>query len=270
VRQQGRAQGAATARPTGVSRAGAAARTAPARRVGGTADAATSTPSSAETAGAAVLLALFLVSLLIPARIFVGGMLLSPDRIFLLLAFVPLFFRLVGGKIGPIRPVDILIGLYCLWIALALFIAHGAERIAFIGITIVELFGGYLVGRTLVLGEKDYRAFFRYFVYAMLFLLPFVLIEQMTRRLLISEIVGFAFPTYPYVNFDQRMGLNRIQSVFEHPILFGLFWSVGIANLYFLSRDRLSKGLPQVGLAGFMTFMSLSSAPILAGCSSSG
>ena len=264
MRQQGRAQGAASAPPAGVSRTGGAMRAAPARRTGG-ADAGAATPSAAETAGAAVLLALFLASLLIPARIFVGGMLLSPDRIFLLLAFVPLFFRLVGGKVGPIRPVDILIGLYCLWIALALFIAHGAERVAFIGITIVELFGGYLVGRTLVLGEKDYRAFFRYFVYAMLFLLPFVLIEQMTRRLLISEIIGAVFPTYPYVNFDQRIGLNRIQSVFEHPILFGLFWSVGIANLYFLSRDRLSKALPQAGLAGFMTFMSLSSAPILAG-----
>ena len=103
-------------------------------------------------------------------------------------------------------PVDILIGLYCLWIALSLFIAHGTERIAFIGITIVELFGGYLVGRTLVLGQKDYRAFFRYFFLAMLFLLPFVLIEQMTRRLLISEIVGIAFPTYPYVNFEPADG----------------------------------------------------------------
>ena len=252
MRQQGETHGAASvrvARPAGTSYAADAGRRASTRRTG--AEAASGTASTAEAAGAAVLLALFLVSLLIPARIFVGGLLLGPDRIFLILAFLPLFFRLVSGKLGPVRPVDILMLIYCLWIALAIFIAHGTERIAFIGITIVELFGGYLVGRALVLGEADYRAFFRYFVYAMLFLLPFVLIEQVTRRLLLSEIVGVAFPTYPYVNFDQRMGLNRIQSVFEHPILFGLFWSVGIGNLYFLNRDRLSKAFPQIGLAGF-------------------
>ena len=66
---------------------------------------------------------------------------------------------------------------------------------------------------------------------ALVFMLPFVLVEQMTRRLLINEIVGMAFSTFPYVDYEQRMGLNRIQTVFEHPILFGLFWSVGIESL---------------------------------------
>ena len=65
------------------------------RRTG--AGAVSGTASTVEAAGAGVLLALFLVSLLIPARIFVGGLLLGPDRIFLILAFLPLFFRLVSG-----------------------------------------------------------------------------------------------------------------------------------------------------------------------------
>ena len=262
MRQQGRAHGAADARPAILPRAGAATRTAPARRSGTRGDASAS-PSVLETATAPVLLALFLVSLLTPARIYVGDLLFSPVRIFLVLAFLPLFFRLVSGKAGRIRPVDILIGLYCFWIALSLFIAHGTERIAFIGITIVELFGGYLVGRTMVLGQKDYRAFFRYFFMALVFMLPFVLVEQVTRRLLINEIVGMAFSSFPYVDYEQRMGLNRIQTVFEHPILSGLFWSVGIGNLYFLNRDRLALALPKAGLAGFTTAMALSSGPFL-------
>ena len=263
MRQQGRAHGAAPTRPAGVPRAGGTARTSTARRAGAGAE--TGRPSAAETAGSAVPLALFLASLLIPARINAGDLLLSPDRIFLLLAFLPLFFRLVSGKAGPVRPVDIFIGLYCFWIALSILVMHGVDRVPFIGITIAELFGGYLVGRTLVLGQKNYRAFFRYFVVAMLFLLPFVLIEQMTRRLVINEILGAVFPTFPYVNYDQRLGLNRVQSVFEHPILFGVFWSVGIGNLYFLNSDRLSRALPLTGLAAFMTFMAVSSAPLLAG-----
>ncbi len=266
VRQQGRAHGAAGARPAILPRAGAGVRTAPARRTGGReAEEASATPSIIETASAPVLLALFLVSLLIPARIDVGELLFSPVRIFVLVAFFPLFFRLVSGKAGPIRPVDILIGLYCLWMALSLFITHGTDRIAFIGITLAELFGGYLVGRTMVLGEKDYRAFFRYFFMALVFMLPFVLIEQLTRRLLINEAVDLVFRTFPYVDYEQRMGLNRIQSVFEHPILSGLFWSVGIGNLYFLHRDRMSRALPRAGLAGFTTVMALSSGPFLVG-----
>ena len=264
VRQQGRAHGAAGARPAILPRVGAGVRTAPARRAGGhEAEAASATPSTIETASAPVLLALFLVSLLIPVRIYVGDLLFSPVRIFLVLAFLPLFFRLVSGKVGRIRPVDILIGLYCLWMALSLFITHGTDRIAFIGITIVELFGGYLVGRTMVLGQADYRAFFRYFFMALLFMLPFVLVEQVTRRLLINDIVGLVFRTFPYVDYGQRMGLNRIQTVFEHPILSGLFWSAGIGNLYFLNRDRLARALPQAGLAGFTTAMALSSGPFL-------
>ena len=261
MRQHGRTHDAASARLARPPRPAEAARTAPARRTG--AEAASAMASAAETAGPPVFLALFLVSLLIPARIYVGELLLSPDRLLLLLAFPPLLFRLVIGKAGPIRPVDIFMGLYCFWIALSILVAHGGDRVAFIGITVVELFGGYLVGRTLVLGQKDYRAFFRYFFWAMLFLLPFVLIEQMTRRMLISEVLSAAVSTFPYVNFEQRMGLNRIQAVFEHPILFGLFWSVGIGNFYFLNRDRMSRALPLTGFAAFMTFMSLSSAPVL-------
>ena len=48
-----------------------------------------------------------------------------------------------------------------------------------------------------------------------------------------DDIVGMAFSSFPYVDYEQRMGLNRIQTVFEHPILSGLFWSVGIGDLFF-------------------------------------
>ena len=218
-------------------------------------------PQAAAASGSALLM-LFLISLLIPARFNIAGLLLTPDRLFLLLAFIPLALRLVSGKAGKIHPTDILIFLYCVWIGIALFVVHGTSHIAFIGITTIELFGGYLVGRTLVRSQMDYRAFFRYFAYGLLFLLPFVIVEQMTRRLIISEIVGSVFNTPNYVNYDQRLGLNRVQAVFEHPILFGVFCSIGISNFYFLNRTNLRKALPLAGLATFMTFMSVSSSAV--------
>ena len=261
MRQQDRAQGAASARPAGVPRTGGAARTAPARRTG--VAAAPATPSD-EAAGASVLMALFLGSLLLPVKIHLGDLMFTPTRLFLFIVFIPLFFRLVGGKAGRILPVDWLMFLYCAWIALALVVNHGLDRVAFAGSAVIELFGGYLLGRMAVRSGADYRTFFRYFLYVLLFLLPFVISEQFTRRVFINEILGRVFDTYPYVDHEMRMGLSRIQTVFEHPILFGLFCSIAISNFWFLNRDRLSRALPMTGFAIFMTFMSLSSAAVLA------
>lgn len=216
-----------------------------------------------ETAGGSILLLFFLASLLIPVRIYLGDLLLSPDRIFLLVVFVPLFFRLVGGKAGPIQPVDVMVFLYCVWFGLAMLVYGGADELPFIGITVVEQFGGYLVGRTVVRSQIDYRMFFKYFTYGLIFLLPFVIFEQLTRRLLLSEILGTVFETYRYVNYEQRLGLNWVQAVFEHPILYGLFCSIAIANLYYLNRERLARVIPLTSLAVFMTFNALSSAAIL-------
>jgi hypothetical protein len=60
------------------------------------------------------------------------------------------------------------------------------------------------------------------------------------------------------------MGLERVISGFEHPILFGLFCSLGVANFFYAYRDHLAKALSMASFAGIMTFMSLSSAPLLA------
>jgi hypothetical protein len=220
------------------------------------------TPQARAAAGSAVLL-LFFWSLVIPVRFRAGELLLSPDRIFLLIAFLPLLIRLLSGRAGRILTVDILFGLYLLWIAVALLAVHGTSRIAFLGITIVELGGGYLVGRTLVRSAMDYRAFFRYFAIGLICIMPFAMIELFTRRMLVSEILGVVFETFPYVDYGERLGLNRVQATFEHPILFGLFSSLGIANLFYLYRDRIATALSLSGVAVFTTFMSLSSAALI-------
>ena len=214
-------------------------------------------------AASSVVLLLFFWSLVIPVRFRAGELLLSPDRIFLLIAFLPLLTRLLSGRAGRILTVDILFGLYLVWIAVALLAVHGTSRIPFLGITIVELGGGYLVGRTLVRSEMDYRAFFRYFAIGLICIMPFAMIELFTRRMLVSEILGVAFETFPYVDYGERLGLNRVQATFEHPILFGLFSSLGIANLFYLYRDRIATALSLSGVSIFMTFLSLSSAALI-------
>jgi hypothetical protein len=117
----------------------------------------------------------------------------------------------------------------------------------------------------LVRGQADYRIVFRYFVLLLVFLLPFVVIEQFTRRVLLNEILGAVFETLHYVDYGTRLGLNRIQATFEHPILYGMFCSIGIANLFYLNRDNIAKALSLSGFSLFMTFAALSSAPLLSG-----
>ena len=96
------------------------------------------------------LLAAFFVTLVIPGSVSVAGLSLSPSRLFLLLAFVPLFLHWFRGRAWRITAGDVGILLYCFWIWVALFAVHGLSRVHSAGIQFVEMFGGYLVGRTLV------------------------------------------------------------------------------------------------------------------------
>ena len=210
-----------------------------------------------------VLLIVFLTTLLMPIFFHAGDLRLSPYRIFLLVAFIPLLLRLLSGGAGRVALGDVFMGLHCLWIGVALFANHGAERLPFIGITVVELFGGYLAGRVLIRSAADYRAFFRYFAVALLVLMPFAVFEMLTGRMLISETLEPVASTFPKVLMgDMRMGLHRAQGVFEHSILWGVFCSIAIANLFYIYRESLAKRLFSSGLATGMTFTSLSAAPL--------
>ena len=61
-----------------------------------------------------------------------------------------------------------------------------------------------------------------------------------------------------------RMGLFRAQAVFEHPILWGVFCSLAIANAFYICREKFVRSVVLTGFATGMTFTSLSSGPLLA------
>lgn len=219
-------------------------------------------PEVKAAVGSTVMI-LFIIALISPIYFNIGTLRLNLHRVILLIAFVPLFFQLVSGKAGGVRAADVFFFLYSAWIGVALFVVHGTIQIPFIGITIVEILGGYMLGRVYIRSPADYRLFFKYFAWALLFLLPFVLFEQMTRRPLLNEILGSAFEVIRYTDRPQRNGMNRVQGSFEHPILFGLFCALAVTNFWYLFRDNLAKRLSLTGLAIFMTLMSMSSAPLL-------
>ncbi|MQQ09578.1 hypothetical protein GFB49_14005 [Epibacterium sp. SM1979] len=211
------------------------------------------------------VLVLFILTIFIPAGQEIGGFLISPNRAFLLLAVLPLTGLLLAGRFGSATPVDWLILMTGLWVIVALVKVHGTARIPFAGITAVETVGGYLVGRALVRNARDYRLVFALVVAAVVFLLPFTVIENLTAKLVIPDFLRDTFGVQSIErnrSAHGRLGLERVYSVFEHPILWGLFCAMTFANLWMLARSRWSL-LLTLSVMFYSTFSALSSAPLL-------
>jgi hypothetical protein len=214
---------------------------------------------------APAVLVLFVLSVLPPSYFFLGDQRLSLTRLLLIALFVPLLVRLLVGQAGRLRPIDILMMLFMAWIALTLLFHHGLERLPLAAITIVETFGAYLIGRTLVRNAEDFRLLFRVVFWAMVFLAPFVFVELLTDRNLLQEISRKFVPTLTKgISSYGRLGLNRVMAGFEHPILYGLFCAIAFTPILALHRGSDLSRLALAVFVGFMTFASLSSAPLLA------
>lgn len=209
-------------------------------------------------------LALFFISLSIPVPFEVGGLQLSPDRLFVLLATVPLTIAWLRGVAGRITGADICMALFAAWMVLTYLVNNGVERLPYAAATASEVFGGYLAGRILVRNFRDYGAFLRWFFAVLTVLFVFSFAELRSGGAIMQEFAQSLFgASYSDINQEPRLGLHRVQSIFEHPILMGLFCSIGIANaLYFWGASGW-KWLSKLAISLFLVFSSLSSGPFL-------
>lgn len=142
---------------------------------------------------------------------------------------------------------------------------HGTSQIEFAGLQLVETFGAYILGRTLLYSLAAYRYFWRTFATFSLIILPIALIELFTERFILHELFA------PFINifdnatarYPRRWGFDRVQGNFEHPILFGIFWSFGCAHYLSVFKTSAAK-LFFILIAGCLVAMSLSSGAYLA------
>ena len=209
------------------------------------------------------LLIVILVALLLPIQPILGGQRLDPYRIVMLVMFFPFVVAMLKRRAGQFTISDVLMGCYALWIIVTLVFHHGMARFAYASILATMLLGGYMAGRLLIRNVQDYRRFIRYFLIALLILSPFALFELFTENMIIAETFGKVLPaTAKY--YETRNGLSRVQVVFPHAILYGLFCSMGFANVLYLYRDQVLGRLSRLSLVTGMTYMALSSAPLLA------
>jgi len=214
-----------------------------------------------------LLVLVFVVSLILPLYIYLGSLRLTPFLLVLLPAFVPVFLLwLVGGRVRH-KTADYLVLFYCLWSGLALAVAHGlSNAIEPIGIVFVQTLGSYLLGRCLVRSKESLRRVLYVFLALQLLILPFAMVEAVTAKALYLDIFRAIGPTYANVVKDARLGLDRVQGPFEHPILFGIYCASLLAAVYYLFDGARSR-LPQaaaVSLLSANAVLSLSSGALLA------
>lgn len=210
-----------------------------------------------------VLLALLMISVLIPIQPEVAGLRLDPFRVFLLLTAIPFAVALMSGRAGRFTLSDALMFGFGFWVLFTYVYHHGMERLPYGTVAMLELLGGYMAGRLLVRSVADYRRFIRYFLVAFVVMLPFALYEMNTGRMPISELLGKFVSVQEKLEGYVRFDLSRVQVVFPHAILYGLFCSLAFSGIFYMYLKNLSSMIPRLLLCAVMALSSLSSGPWL-------
>lgn len=222
-----------------------------------------------EKAAKPFIVVIFLFAVILPVFFYVGGARMTVLRVFLLLMFLPLLFRWLSGAYGFVLP-DFLLVVHVVWTIAAMTQNHPFGRtLNFAGIQGLELLAAYLLARVYIRNVDGFLYFTRSFLWFLAFLLPFALIESLTRTMplsvMLSKVPGIQL--LPNVNYEPRMGLFRAQVSFEHPILFGVFCAVGI-SLAWAALAAGRTGRPQrtgwALIAGGAGFLSLSTGAMVA------
>lgn len=211
---------------------------------------------------------IYLFCIAVPLTFSLGPLAMSSLRLFLLVMVVPLTVQVLMGRFGRRVLPDILFPLHILWVAMALGVNNPDRMVQQVGSVGIEFLGGYMIARAYIRSPSDFLALTRRLVLLLLIFLPMSIGEALTNRappLDILHALPF-FDSIQPVTTDQRLGLYRVQSIFNHPIHFGLFCSVvlsfclvGMKGIYSDTRRYLSTVV--ITLNGFLA---LSSGALLA------
>jgi len=209
---------------------------------------------------------LFLVSLLVPWIITIGPLRLSAYRLVLIVMIIPCLAMWIGGRAGRLRAADMALLVFCFWCFLSITVIHGTSAsLQPSGIIFLETMGAYLLARCFVRDADDFLAMARVLYRIVLVLAPFALVEALTGRNILLALFAGIGPTSPDIYMDPRWGMRRVQSVFEHPILFGVIAGSAFSLTHLvLGYGRSSSRWFATGLVGMTAFLSLSAGPITA------
>lgn len=187
---------------------------------------------------------LYLIVVVLPIRFQAGPLAMTGLRIYLMALFLPLMVNLLRGRYGKIILPDIAFTLYILWTFIALMVNNPNQVFQSVGSTGVEFLGGYLVGRAYIRTPETFLSLCKWLILLVLITTPFALIETMTGRPLIIEAIKKlpGLNSVDIVNIEKRMGLERVQAVFAHPIHYGMYCSVAFSMVFVALRGQMRSG----------------------------
>lgn len=210
---------------------------------------------------------LYLLAIILPVGFHLGPLAMSPLRLLLMIMVVPLTINLLRGRYGHVLWVDILFGMYVLWAAVAITVNNPERVIESIGSTAIEFVGGYVLARAYIRSTDAFAAMVRVLALVIIVILPFAFYEASTGQPIVLEAIRSlpGLQSFPVVNNEPRMGLDRAQVVFAHPIHYGLFASVGFSLCFVGFKGIVSIPVRYVvsALIGVSVFLSLSSGALL-------
>jgi hypothetical protein len=149
--------------------------------------------------------------------------------------------QLLMGRFGQVFLTDILFALHIAWATVALFVNNPDQVVQQVGSVGVEFLGGYMIGRAYIRTPEAFAALCRAMVFIVLCTIPFALHETLTGRPLIIEYLRkLNLAGVGIVTIEPRMGLERVQAVFAHPIHYGLFCSVAFSLAFVALKDMTS------------------------------
>lgn len=187
---------------------------------------------------------IYFLAVLLPIGFRLGPLYMTGVRIVLIVLIVPLTLRLLSGAYGKLLLTDILFFLHVAWMAVAMAVNNPDQAIANTGSTGVEFLGGYVVGRAFIRSREDFIAMIRLIVFVVICLLPFAIYETLTGTAPILKLLNSlpGIGSLKDIDIGKRMGLDRVQMVFAHPIHFGLFCAIMLPLCWVGMKDIYSNG----------------------------
>ncbi|RLJ41431.1 O-antigen ligase [Litoreibacter meonggei] len=213
------------------------------------------------------LVVLYIVAVALPVRYSIGSLQMTGLRTFLALVFIPLLLGYCRNRPTKGLSTDILFMLFACWAMVAFAQTSPAHVVENSGALVLELLGGFLIARNFVRSAHQFRATIKVILITVLLSLPLALVESITGHppliMLVDSIPGLT--SVVPISIEPRLGLERAQVLFAHPIHYGLFTST-LTSLVFVGMVgswSLWTRTFGLGVAIFASFLALSSGAFL-------
>ena len=213
------------------------------------------------------LVILYVVAVALPVRYSIGSVQMTGLRTFLALVFIPVLISYCRNRPPKGLSTDLLFMLFACWSMVAFAQTSPAHAFENSGALMLELIGGFLIARRFVRTADELRATIKVIFIVVLLSLPLAIAESITGFppliMLVDAIPGLT--SVDPISIEPRLGLERAQVLFAHPIHYGLFAStltalafVGMAGSWSLWTRTLG-----LGISIFASFLALSSGAFL-------